>query len=200
MNNNFIQLVESTINRFTNGGLLVGDLVKIKPKAFNHPDFESNEEVKFKLKEFLNSDLNLRILNIKNNYSSAMAGNNEDKINPRMMLVDIAQEIAPGRYYGQVTVPMDILQRLDNGINLPPIPDSVKYKGKITIKPEIPEEAEETSEFSPGYQTHASVVGKKAVKGDRKLQNSNTVIPSSPAEGQRDPAKFTASYVKHLKK
>ena len=110
MNRRFVKLFESAYSRFTNGGLLVGDVVVFKPKALSHPDFESNEELKLKIKSLIDGGLNLRVVNIKNNYSAAMGGNNDNNINRRMALVDIAQEIAPGRFANYVTVPLEVLE------------------------------------------------------------------------------------------
>jgi len=203
MNKRFIKIFESTISRYTNGGFLVGDIVKIKPDAIRHKSFESNEEMKFQLKDLMSSDLNLRIVNIKNKYPNVMGGSNTDTIGRQEALVDIAQELAPGRYHKYITVPMDVLVEINPNVpNLAPIPDSVKRKGNIQIKPGVPEKAEEDNEFSPGNQTQKSVVEPhgKNVKGDRELPTSNTQIPSSPAVGQRDPVSYTAEYLPKEKK
>ena len=212
MNRRFVKLFESAYSRFTNGGLLVGDVVVFKPKALSHPDFESNEELKLKIKSLIDGGLNLRVVNIKNNYSAAMGGNNDNNINRRMALVDIAQEIAPGRFANYVTVPLEVLEIVSGtrpekdqspehynepqkDINLPEVRDKVVYKPRINIKPKPPEKPSEDNEFAVGHQTMKSDVNGKIVAGDRQLNNTNVAIPASPAEGQKDPVSYTAKYM-----
>ena len=123
------------MDRYTNGGLLVGDIVKIKPNAFNHRSFEGNEELKSQLKAMMDSDLNIRVIHIKNAYPAVMGANNIDYTNPAHRTIDIAQEIAPGRLYNKISVPAEVIERKDYYPNLPPIPDSMKREDKSHIKP-----------------------------------------------------------------
>jgi len=131
----FLKLYEGTINRYNNGGLLVGDIVKLKPGAINHPSFEGKEEERFLLKTLIDSDLNIRVVNIINKYPAVMGANNTDNINPFGRTVEIAQEIMPGRLYNKISVPDEILVRVDYYPNLPPIPQSMKREDKTHIKP-----------------------------------------------------------------
>jgi hypothetical protein len=213
VNRRFVKLFESAYGRYTNGGILVGDVVAFKPKAINHPDFESNDELKIKIKSLIDSGYNLRVVNIKNNFPVGMGGNNDNNINRRMALADIAQEIAPGRYYNYVTVPLDVLvvvsgirplkdqnpdhfNEVQPDINLPEVRDKIKRDSRINIKPVSPEKVSEDEEFSTGRQTRTSDMGnKKDSSGDRSLNNSNTVIPSSPNVTHKDPANYTADYL-----
>lgn len=187
------------MSRYTVGGVLVGDVVKLKKGVLTHPDVVVNDVMKTKLQELLNSDLNLRVTGIKNKTPIPSSGNNEQNVTPRKEMVDIAQEIAPGRYYNYVTVPVDILEVVATYPNLPPVPDSWKHKSKIDIKPVPVAKAEQNDEFAVGTQTLKSNVHGKNVLGDRSLKNVNTKIPAKPAEGQADPASYTAKYMPKAK-
>ena len=208
----FVKIFESNLNRYTNGGLLIGDIVAFKPKAIHHPDFENSEELKMKIKALMDGGLNLRVVNIKGKYPAVMGGSNEDNIVRRNALVDVAQEIAPGRYHNTITVPIEVLDviygtRPDKDqspehfndvspeINLPSIRDNQKRAGRINIKPTAVDKPSEDNEFAVGTQTMKSDVDGKLSKGDRELPIKNTAIPSSPAEGHKDPAKYTAGYM-----
>ena len=212
MNRRFVKIFESTYSRYTNGGVLVGDVVVFKPKAINHPDFEANEEMKIKIKSLIDGGYNLRIINIKNNFPVAMGGNNDNNIVRRNALADIGQEIAPGRYYNMVTVPLETLQvvsgtrpekdqspehynEVQPDINLPQVRDKITYKPRTNIKPKPLEKPNEDNEFAIGYQTLQSNIGGKNVPGDRQLNNTNVEIPSSPNVMAKDPGSYTASYL-----
>jgi hypothetical protein len=217
VNRKFTKLFESYLGRFTGGGLLLGDIVSFKSGVVNHPDIKGNEIMKTKIQELLASDLNLRVISIKNGTPMPFSGDNDNNISGRNNEVVIAQEIAPSRYWNYIAVPREVLEVKTVYPNLPPIPDSWKYKAKINIKPELLKKAEENDEavaksgpdpmlknddtsitdkeFSISNQTRRSTVGNKNVAGDRELDNKNVKIPSSPAEGQQDPASYTANYM-----
>ena len=122
----FIKLYESAIQRFTRGGLLVGDLVKIKEGAYSDEFFkkQSGNYVE-KLKSFANSGLNIRVSSIKTVRPSYQPGNIYNESSE--FIVDIVLEKAPGLYYDFITVPMHVLEHIDTGVNLAPVPDSLRY-------------------------------------------------------------------------
>ena len=82
-----------------------------------------------------------------------------------------------------------MVQHIDTGINLAPVPDDLKRKDSTQMKPEE-EETEKGPDFlTPLRQTHTSDLGnKKDSEGNRKLNNTNVQIPSSPAKDARDPS------------
>ena len=131
----FIKLYESAIQRFTRGGFLIGDLVKLKEGAFND-EFFKNQGVNYteKLKEFTNSGLNIRVSAVKASRPSYQPGNIQNEASD--FLVDIVLERAPGLYYEFVTVPARVLEHIDTGINLAPVPDSLKRPNNEVIDPE----------------------------------------------------------------
>ena len=93
----FTQLYESAIQRFTRGGLLVGDLVKFK-NGFTNDDFFKKQSVNYveKIKEFIKSGLNIRISSIKTVRHSYQPGNVYNESSE--FLADIVLERAPGLY------------------------------------------------------------------------------------------------------
>lgn len=195
----FINLYESAIQRFTRGGFLVGDLVKFK-EGFKGDEFFKKQAVNYleKIDEFVKSGLNIRVSAVKPVYpSSYKPGNIQNEA--ESFLVDIVLETAPGLYYQFVTVPAHVLEYVDTGINLAPVPDSLKRPNNEVIDPEeITQKQDPTSYLSPYRQTSTTDQGNnKDSKSNITLPDTNTKIPSSPAEGDRDPAvaSYTARYL-----
>jgi hypothetical protein len=187
MNKKFDEILESTVHRFKMGGLLTGDLVKFVSSAF------SDEWVKKqlpnmveKIREFAESDLNIRVSAVK-----ALRPAAHGSIQPDMQVddwyCDITQETAPGLYLNFLTVPIHLLEQIDTGPNLSPIPDSQKYDPndeKVIIKPEEVNLDKQDTEINAVY-------GTKSSEGDKKLLNKN--VKQTYA---KEPS--TAVYVKGL--
>jgi len=194
----FDVVFESALTRNTNGGFLVGDLVTFKKDWTRHKELESQDETLSRIRSMIEQGYNLKVTDIKNRYPAVGGGSNTDYINPASRIVVIAQEIAPGRYYNYLSVPGDILTVVDVYPNLAPIPDKFSRKdgSHIKAKEVKPTDTSDKSMTTPGYQTRLSDAGnKKLTVGDRYLNNTNTAIPSKPAEGSRDPAKYTFNYL-----
>lgn len=189
MHNKFLTLVENNIHRYTNGTMLVNDLVKLADNYKSKEEFKclSDDAKKAIVDFFTSNDLNKRIINIKTYYPTS-APNNEDN-RGACFNVEVAAETAPGRENreGSITVPSSLLTVIpQDGANLPPIPDSLRKKERRNFKPVAPEEDEETPN-NPYLQTLMSQDGNALTRGDRKLLNKNVTIPSSPAKGMSDP-------------
>lgn len=193
----FINLYESAIQRFTRGGFLVGDLVKIKESSLND-DFFKKQATNYidKVKEFISSGLNIRVSAVKpvrpNSYAPGNIQNEAESF-----LCDIVLEKAPGLYYSFITVPAHVLEHIDTGINLAPVPDALKRPNNEIMDPEdVSQHTDPTTYMSPYRQTLTSDRGDvRDTKTDKSLSNSNIKIPSKPAEGERDPANYTAKYM-----
>ena len=93
MKKKFTRLYESITNRFINGGFLIGDIVKIKPDALKHKSFDGLEELKTQIKALMDSDLNIRVINVKNGMPAGMGANNTGNVNAFGRTLDIAQEM-----------------------------------------------------------------------------------------------------------
>ena len=189
MRNKFLTLVENNITRYTNGGILLGDVVKLIKGYRTHPHFKDFPKAfQDEVEHFFNSsDLNKRIVNINTKYPSNQPNNDDNR--GLDYYVSVAAEIAPGRFDKdrKITVPYAILEVIPvDGNNLNPIPASLRKKEKINHKPERPEEDEEIPN-NPYLHTLMSQDGNKLTRGDRTLNNVNVEIPSSPAVGMKNP-------------
>jgi len=186
----FLKLVENTITRMSNGSFLTGDLVKL---AKNYKSKDSYKKLNDAQKEYIDmyfdSDKNYYIVNVKTDALTPGPGNSDNR--GTTFYVDVALELANGRYdnQGKVTVPSDILERIDTGINRHPVPDSDRYDNKVQIDPV---EAEENEEQQQTMTQQGDSLKKSEISNPRQ----NTKIPSSPAT--KSPAvkeSYTANYM-----
>jgi len=132
--NKFSVLYEDVVTRFQSGGLMPGDVVKIRKDALNNPRIKGmTETYKAQLKNAIETDLNLRVSAIKSirpNTSQNYSGYGTDAAAD--FHIDIVTEYAPGLWRNPITVPMEILELNDTGINMAPVPDSLKRKSEET--------------------------------------------------------------------
>jgi len=197
MEKKFVKLYETTLSRYNRGGFLTSDRVKFIDNVLRNDFFKNQpDSVRDAVKGLIDSGLNLRVKNVKSYFPTAMGAGNTD-YNGYSYTVEIVPEIAPGRFdvNKTVVVPASLLTHQNDGVNLPPVPDQFKYNNNVKIKPEEPEIADTKNYLTPKQQTHNSDVNGKMVPGDRELGDKNVKIPSSPAEGQKDPAAYTAMYL-----
>jgi len=187
--NKFDTIYESAIQRFTRGGFLTGDLVRFTENAFRD-DFFKKQAPNYiqKAKSFSESGLNIRVSAIKAVRPTIHSGDIQNEA--ESFLIDIVQEVAPGLYREFITVPAHVLQHIDTGNNLAPVPDSLKRPNDTSITPHpVDLKDEEELMLSPHRQTQTSDLGNhKDSEGDRKLNNVNVKIPSSPAKGDNNPS------------
>jgi hypothetical protein len=194
MNKKFINLYESTIQRFTRGGLLVGDIVKFTSNALSDEFFsQQSSNYKEKIKNFMNSGLNIRISSIKPVRPSYQSGNIYNESSE--FIVDIVLERAPGLYYDFATVPMRVLESIDTGINLAPIPDSLRYNDNSSTDIEELGSIKKGAEalLDPYRQTRTTDFGdNKDSKSQTELPNKNIKIPSSTNPDAKSPSLFSS--------
>ena len=136
----FEQILEGTMCRFQMGGLLPGDIVKFRSNALKHDGIKSmSGQYQEMVKNAMNTDLNLRVSAIKSirpntsGYYEGGQGAVTDAAGD--FYIDLVVEYAPGLWKDPITVPMSVLERVDTGANLAPVPDSLKRKQR-TSKPE----------------------------------------------------------------
>jgi hypothetical protein len=189
----FQKLYESAIQRFTRGGLLVGDLVKFK-QGFQGDDFFKNQSSNYadKVKSFIDSGLNIRVSSIKPVRPSYQAGNIYNESSE--FLVDIVLEKAPGLYYDFVTVPMRVLEHIDTGVNLAPIPDALRYddRSSTDIQEYGSSKKGAESTLDPYRQTRTADIGDgKDSKSNTELGMTNTKISSSPSVDANSPSIYS---------
>lgn len=171
METKFDVLFENLLERYQQGGFLIGDRVRFKKDALN------SEFMKGKGQNFIdivkscmdpNFDLNLRISAIKSIYPTTTQNYRGGTESPDKIYADVIVEYAPGLYRTPMTVPIELLELQDDGINTGPVPDSVRRKSKINIKPEKTE-AEQSADF------------------DINLQNKNVQLPGGTKWDDKKP-------------
>jgi hypothetical protein len=148
MDKRFNKLFEATLSRYTRGGFLTSDRVKFVDNALKNDFFKNQpESVKAAVEELINSGLNLRVRNVKSAMPAVMGAGNPDNYGYSFS-VEIVPEIAPGTYdvNKAVTVPAILVAHLNDGINLPPVSDKLKYDNKVQIDPEPVEDVIKTED------------------------------------------------------
>lgn len=177
----FNVLFENMLERYQQGGYLIGDRVRFKKDVLKMDFFKnkgSNFLVVVKACMDPNFDLNLRISAIKSTRPTTSQNYRGGTESPDDIYADVIIEYAPGLYRNPMTVPIGALELQDDGINRGPIPDSIKRKSKIQIKPEE-QKAEQSADF------------------DINLQNKNVQLPggtkwndSKPGAGNMPKKKY----------
>ena len=172
----FLKLIENTIERYSNGGFLTGDLVKLKSNYKSLDEYKGlNDEIKDYIDSYFDSDKNYYVVNIKTATGTPGPGNNDNRGDA--FVAEIAKEMGNGRYdnQGKVALSTNLLDRIDNGVNRHPVPDSDKYDNKVQINPrEVGEEDEIAI-------TRMTQQGDTLKRTNDKLASQNTKIPSAPA-------------------
>lgn len=187
---NFEKLFEAAMNRYQRGGFLVGDRLEFVDGFKTKDEYKGvGDNVKDLINAMIDSGLNIRVTDIKNEVPSYYAANPTQSTGENLFL-DIALDAGGGRYTHLCTIPSCLVKSINDGVNLPPIPDEWKRKNKVQIKPK---EVDEDQEH----------ITRKTDTGNAQLSNSelqtptqNTKIPATPASP--DPA--VNAYMKALAK
>jgi len=178
-NSKFIPLYETIYNRYKQGaGFLEGDVVKLK-SDFKSLDCYKNlsDSAKAHLEGAEKSGYNLRVgrLHTPNNQYGSLG-----HLNLPATHADLYQEKSPGNFGGLVTVPIELLEVIDTGVNLAPVSNNNKrpsgqYQkaGKWKSNPDT----EETKE-----QNHLGHEENWVKKGDYDLAVKN----KKPAVGANE--------------
>ena len=159
----FDVLLEKELERFQMGGIIIGDRIRFKGDALKH-EFVANRAKNFQ--DIIAAcmepsfDLNLRVGAVKSIYPTTTQNYVGGSESPDGVYLDIYIEYAPGLYRNPMTVPIEIVEVIDDGNNRGPVPDSLVRKNKIHGPKE--QEAEQNNN-AKGF--------------DVNLQNKNVVIP-----------------------
>ena len=168
----FDTLIEGVTNRFTAGGFLTGDLVKIKSDALNHEWAKrQGGNTLEKLKEFTVGDLNIRISSVKA-LRPAVGGGTQADQQVDDYYCDIVREHAQGLYFDVLTVPAELLEYIEQDINLAEVPDSLKRDNNDIQKPEEVKVEDSEDPMNPVKQTGVE-------EGDKKLPTQDTKMDSA---------------------
>lgn len=171
METKFAVLYENLLERYQQGGFIIGDRVKFKKDALNLDYFKNKGQSLIDIIRTTMApgfDLNLRVGAIKSIRPTTTQNYRGGSESPDDQYADIYIEYAPGLYRNPMTVPIGALELQDDGINTGPVPDSVKRKSKIQIKPE-----EVKSEQDANF--------------DINLQNKNVQIPGGTKWNDKKP-------------
>lgn len=129
----FSVLCEEETTRFRNGGLLMGDYVKISPKALNHPKIKDRPASFIaKLGEYIKSEEPLKVSVVKSDKPATSNGLATASDVPDVLWADVVQELSPGLWVNPLTLPIDVLDVVtpDGNNWAPEQPDKWKYKNK----------------------------------------------------------------------
>ena len=105
--------METAIQRFQQGGFLVGDLVKIKKNALSNDELkEASAQMKERIKQLQETDVNLRLSAIKTKRANTSLGYVGGPDAPTGYYVDVVQEINPANWVNPTTLPMEVIERV----------------------------------------------------------------------------------------
>ena len=179
----FEKLCEDTIYRFQSGGFLSGDVVKFKTNTLGHARIkELSEQYKDMIKNAMESGLNIRLSSIKSirpSTSQNYDGYGVDS--PADLFCDVVVEHAPGCWQTPITVPIEVLERVDTGINLAPVPDSLKRQSQSTKPSEITTndaERTNTKKHTVLANSPKPTDGRSGIKASQAYKESNNSLES----------------------
>ena len=172
-NSKFEMLYETIYTRFKQGaGFLEGDVVKLKSDYKSTEGYKTlTDSVRQRLDDASKSGYNLRLgrLHTPNNNAGALGIN----VGLPATHADLYEEKSPGNFGNLVTVPVDLLEVVDTGVNLAPVSKNnkglkseVPYQqpGKWKSNPDTPETEE---------QNHMGHEQNWVPKGDYKLADKD---------------------------
>jgi len=174
-------IIESTITRFEQGGILSGDLVRFRKDALKNEKIKAlTSQYIAMIEDAMNTDLNLRACGVKSirptttgNYGGGhFAGTRA----PADLFVDIVVEYAPGLWRDPITVPIEVLEVVDTHGNLAPVPDSVKRKNDVEMPQDV--ESPDADRKNPDSNTKQEIIasiddGRNQIKAPKEVKKKN---------------------------
>jgi len=130
----FDVLLEQELERYQQGGFLVGDRVKFRKNALK------NEYISSRAQSFIDIvkacmeptfDLNLRIGALKSIYPTSATNFQAGHTAPAGVFADIYIEYAPGLHRNPMTVPVETIENIDDGNERGPIPNSLRRPNSV---------------------------------------------------------------------
>lgn len=165
--NKFTKIFESNFQRYQGGGILAGDVVEFVDNILNDEWFDKQSDtIKSRVQEFIDGDFNIRVGSVSAK-RPANGGSVQQDQQVDDYYVDVVKELAPGLFTDVMTLPIHLVQKVDTGDNLAPIPDSQRREDTSHIKPEdvdVPEGEDESN----------AVFGTKTNEGDKNLPTQDT--------------------------
>lgn len=191
MTKKYLTLVEAYLSRFQRGGFLVGDVFKFNDNFKTTEQYKKlGQNVKDMIDQMIETGLNVRVVGIKDTTSPRFPGNPQTSSND--VELSLALDNGGGRYTHYINISPELGQPLDIYPNLPPIPDAVRRKDKVNIKPEELKKTDNPSNKTDRGNTKLSDT-------EMSLPTKNTTIPSVQATPSMDVTSYTHEYIKDLK-
>ena len=133
--NKYSTIIETTMQRFTSGGFLTGDMVKLK-KNIMSSEWAKRQPSNLleKLKEFAETDKHIRVSAVKA-LRPAVSGSVQPHNQVDDYYCDIVIESVPGLYHDFMTLPAELLEYQERDINLPELPDSLRHDDNLQHEP-----------------------------------------------------------------
>jgi hypothetical protein len=170
METKFDVLYENMLERFQQGGFLIGDRVRFKKNVLSMEFFKNKGQNFIDIVKACTDpsfDLNLRISAVKSVYPTTTQNYRGGTESPDKIYADIIIEYSPGLYRNPMTVPIEALELQNDGINTGPVPDSLKRKSNIHSLE--PVKTKQTTDF------------------DINLQNKNVQLPGGTKWNDKEP-------------
>lgn len=145
----FNALLENLLEPYQQGGYMIGQRVRFREDCLKHDFFKEKASSFIDMVKACMSpgfDLNLRISALKSVYPTTTQNYRGGTESPDKIFADVIIEYAPGLYRNPMTVPVEVLEVQDDGNNRGPVPDSIKRKSKIEIKPKK-QKADSSADF-----------------------------------------------------
>lgn len=188
-NSKFISLYETIYDRYKQGaGFLQGDVVKLKSNYKSAEGYKSlSEMLRQRLDDAEKSGYNLRIGRLHTPQTNA--GSMGINVSLPATHADLYQEPSPGSFGNLVTIPIDLIEYVDTGVNLPEVSSKNKRPNKDYIKPSKMKANKDEPETKE--QNHVGEEQRYVKKGNYKLAEKN-VKPSVGGNKYDDesPSKF----------
>jgi hypothetical protein len=194
MSKKFLEICESVTQRYTRGGFLVGDFVKMVDGHERHEPYKMlGSNVKEMITQMLQTGLNLRVVGINDAMPARYPGNPETSNGE--VRVTIAVDNGGGRYTHYCDIPVCCVEPVDHYPNLAPIPDVCVRPNGTIIKPE--ELVMNTSNKLAVDQTMMADQGGSKKKVNISLPTKNIKIPAHTVKGAKSPSvdNYTINYM-----
>lgn len=186
-NSRFETMVTEMFDRYAQGaGFLKGDVVKLKSGVTSSEWYKTQaDSVKERLKGMLEKSNRIyRISALKSEKPRSAGAFGIDS--PVSSCADVVREVNPSFWMDPVTVPLEYLEVVDTGINMPGYDKDLVRKDTTQAEPK---EKEKNSDKTAADQTLVDDTERKLTDKNTKLENGEKWDDSKPGAGNT-PKKF----------
>ena len=134
MGKKFDEIYESVVSRGVVGGYLPGDVVKFVSGYKKHALYKAMPlQMQKEIDDLTTCGLHIRVTQVGDKISNTGSGNQHKGADS--VVLTIGADQGGGRYYSKFVVSPEMLEIVDFGPNLPPIPDAMVHKFEVDFKP-----------------------------------------------------------------